>query len=80
MAKPWLFNRPNRSEGLGVGAIEAGGAEEKTGTGGDGGEGEERAAYNTPFPPRRATRRQRAGQPARREGHPAGHREEETEQ
>ena len=81
MAKPRQpkHNKPNISKGLGVEAVEAGGAEEKTGIGGDGGEGEERAAHNTTFPPRRATSRQRAGQPARRKGHPAENRGEETE-
>ena len=51
MAKTRLFNRPNRSEGLGVGAVEAGGEEEEKGTGRDGGEGKERAAHETPYPP-----------------------------
>ena len=51
MLKPQIFNRPNISEGLGVGEEEAVGEEEKTGTGRDGGEGKERAEHNTPSPP-----------------------------
>ena len=51
MAKTRLFNRPNTSEGLAVGAVEAGGEKEETGTGRDRGEGKERATHNTPSPP-----------------------------
>ena len=51
MAKHRLFNKPNIYEGLGVGAVEAGGTEEEMGTGGDGGEGKERAAHDTPSSP-----------------------------
>ena len=78
MAKSCIYqhNKPNRYEGLGVGVVEAGGVKEKKGTGGDGGGGEERETHN--IPPRRASRRERVGQPARREGHPAEDRGEET--
>ena len=44
-------NKPNRSKGLGVWAVEAGGVEEVMGTGRDRGEDKERATHNTPFPP-----------------------------
>ena len=53
MAQPQKpkHNKPNRSEGIGVEAVEAGGGEEGRGTGRDGGEGKERATHNTPSPP-----------------------------
>ena len=67
MVKPRLFNRPNKPEGLGVGAVEAGGAEEKTGTGRDRGEGKERAAHNTSSPPvEPPSGREQANQPEER--------------
>ena len=63
MAKHRLFNKPNRSEGLGVGVVEAGGTEEETGTGEDRGEGKERVAHDTPFPPPRARHARMGGHP-----------------
>ena len=53
MAKPRLYyyNKPNISEGLGVRAVEAKGVKEETGTGGDEGEGKERATHETPSTP-----------------------------
>ena len=65
MAKPRLFtnNAPNPSEGAGDGADEAAEEGEEKGTGGERGEGKERASHNTP--PRRATCRQREDHLAR---------------
>ena len=71
MSKPRLFNRPNKPEELGGGAVESGGVEEKTGTGGEGEEGKERAEHDTPSPPRYpAPGREKANHPEERDIRP----------
>ena len=68
MAKPRFYhqNKPNRSEGLGGGAVEAKGVEAEKGTVGDGGKDKERATHDSLSPPAEpAAGRERAN---RREG------------